>query len=204
MHINKWQTQATPNINTAMRMIGRLFREQLNKPCAKRKKGKIRLKRWIKNSNIQSVEEYCSREAQTENVDSRPFIPGFSDLTWDPLRDGSHVSPLWCPNATLEIEKPGRSGSPTFLGFPSISYASQMLCSLPSCHSLTIWVLRKLHSKAVDLKPPFKVSYPILRILNFNKIDRCERSTLLLYLLSFWRRCRFFHTFFWSLKTITH
>lgn len=34
-------------------------------------------------------------------------------------------------NATLDREKPGRSGSLSFLGFPSISYADQMLHSLP-------------------------------------------------------------------------
>ena len=93
-----------------------------------------------------------------ENMDACSCFPSFSDLTWDPLRDGSHVSQhLWCPNATLKREKPGRSGSLRFLGFPSISYAGQMLRSLPSCHCLTIWDLQDLHrSESVDLKIIFK------------------------------------------------
>lgn len=93
-----------------------------------------------------------------ESMDACSRFPSFSDLTWDPLRDGSHVSQLlWCPNATLKREKPGRSGSLRFLGFPSISYAGQMLRSLPSCHCLAIWDLQDLHrSESVDLKLIFK------------------------------------------------
>lgn len=98
-------------------------------------------------------EKITDRPRREAEMPVHPSVPTFlrshvrSITRWQPC-----VSTPLMSKRYIKREKPGRSGSPSFLGIPSISYAGQMLRSLPSCHSLALRDHRALQrAAAVDL-----------------------------------------------------
>lgn len=94
------------------------------------------------------------RETKMESADPCSSAPHLSDLMWDPLRDGSHVSALlWCQKRYIRERKARKKWVTKFPGIPFQSHMPTR-CSIPfpSRPSLTIWVLQHLHSISADLK----------------------------------------------------
>lgn len=92
----------------------------------KGKKDRAKCKTW-QRSRTKAAREHA-RETQMERPFTRP-----SQISCEIHYEMAAMCLCFfdVKNATLDREKPGRSGSLSFLGFPSISYADQMLHSLP-------------------------------------------------------------------------